>query len=163
MAIYMNYSVGGTAIAGDVTTDGYQNWIELQSFQWGVGRGVSSAQGAGGNREGSTPSVSEIAVTKEEDQSTGPLLKEAYTGIGSSTVTITFVRTGTPPVAFLSYILTNVMLSGFSTSAGSSGAPSESLSLNFTRIEIDVTATDGTGTALPMYPVTYDLQLQNTV
>jgi type VI secretion system secreted protein Hcp len=162
MAIYMNYSVGGSAIQGDVTTQGYTNWIELGSFQWGVGRGVGSAQGAGGNREASTASVSEITVAKTQDQSTGPLLKEAYNGIGSSIVTITFVRTGTPPVAFLSYILTNVMLSGYSASSGGD-APNESLSLNFTKIETDVTATDSSGNALPMYPVTYDLTLQNTV
>jgi len=162
MAIYMNYSVDGNAIQGDVTTQGYTNWIELHSFQWGVGRGVGSAQGAGGNREASTASVSEISVTKTEDQSTGPLLKEAYNGVGSSTVTITFVRTGTPPVAYLSYILTNVMLSGYSCSSGGD-APSESLSLNFTKIECDVTATNSAGATLPMYPVTYDLTLQNTV
>jgi len=158
MAIYMNYLVGGAnAITGDVTAQGYQNWIELASFQWGVGRGVGSAQGSGGNREASTPSVSEITVTKTEDQSTGPLLQEAFNGLGSSIVTITFVRTGSPAVAFLSYILQNVMLSGYSCSSGGD-APSESVSLNFTQIEIDVTATGAGGAALPMFPVTYNLQ-----
>ena len=42
MAIYMNFG----DIKGRVTTDGFKDWIELNSCQLGVGRGVSS--GAGG-------------------------------------------------------------------------------------------------------------------
>jgi type VI secretion system secreted protein Hcp len=155
MAIYLNYT--NPAIHGDVTATGYKDWIEVDSFQWGVGRGVGSAQGSGGNREASNPSISEVTVTKQQDQATGPLLKEAFNGQGNSVVTITFVRTGSPAVEFLSYILTNVMLSGYSTSSGGE-RPTESISLNFTQIEIDVIPQNPDGTAGTKYPVTYNLQ-----
>jgi type VI secretion system secreted protein Hcp len=155
MAIYLNYT--SPTITGDVTATGYVNWIEVDSFQWGVGRGVGSAQGSGGNREASNPSISEVTVTKQQDQSTGPLLKEAFDGQGNAVVTITFVRTGSPAVEFLSYILTNVMLSGYSCSSGGD-RPSESISLNFTQIEIDVIPQNPDGTAGTKYPVTYNLQ-----
>ncbi len=42
MPIYMKFS----SIAGDVTEAGHAGWIELNSFQWGVGRGVSSHTGS---------------------------------------------------------------------------------------------------------------------
>ena len=38
MAIYLQYG----KIKGDVTTEGLKDWIELRSFQWGVGRGIAS-------------------------------------------------------------------------------------------------------------------------
>ncbi len=154
MAIYMNYT--SPNIPGAVTAAGYENWIEISSFQWGVGRGIGSAQGSSGNREGSHPSVSEVTVTKEQDDSTGKLLQEAYNGVGTAVVTLTFVRTGSPAVEYLSFILTNTMLSGLSLSSGGD-RPSESISLNFTKIEIDVTPQKADGTAGTKFPVTYDL------
>ena len=36
VAIYMKYG----DIDGAVTTTGFEKWIELSSFQWGVGRGI---------------------------------------------------------------------------------------------------------------------------
>ncbi len=35
MPIYLKYD----GIDGDVTAEGHEKWIELNSFQWGVGRG----------------------------------------------------------------------------------------------------------------------------
>ena len=63
MAIYMNWD----GVPGDVTTQGYEKWIELTSFQWGVGRGIGSAMSGQASRESSIPSVSEIVVTKRMD------------------------------------------------------------------------------------------------
>jgi len=39
-------------------------WIEISSFQWGVGRGISSGSASSADKEGSISSVSEIVVTK---------------------------------------------------------------------------------------------------
>jgi type VI secretion system secreted protein Hcp len=154
MAIYLNYT--SPAITGDVTATGYEKWLEVDSFQWGVGRGIGSAQGSSGNREASTPSISEITVTKRQDESSGKLLQECYNGVGTATVTITFVRTGSPATEYLSFILTNVMISGLSMSSGGD-RPSESLSLNFTKIEVDIIPQNADGTAGSKFPVTYDL------
>ena len=71
MPIYMKFG----SIPGDVTTDGYKDWIELNSFQYGVGRSVSS--GAGGNtRESSAPNISEIVVTKHFDKASAKLYQD---------------------------------------------------------------------------------------
>ena len=96
MPIYMNYN--SLAVKGDVTATGYVGWIELNSFQWGVGRGISSPTGGSADRESSAPSVSEITVTKDQDSSTGPLLTEALKGEGV-TVIIDFVKTSSGQLA----------------------------------------------------------------
>ena len=71
MAIYMKFG----DVNGDVTTEGYKNWIELNSFQFGVSRAVSSGAG-GATRESSAPSISEIVVTKLFDSSSAKLYQE---------------------------------------------------------------------------------------
>jgi type VI secretion system secreted protein Hcp len=69
MPIYMKYNDG--SIKGDKTADGHQDWIVLNSFQWGVGRGISSPTGGSKDRESSAPSLSEITVTKHQDAASG--------------------------------------------------------------------------------------------
>ena len=158
MAIYVKYT--SPNITGDVTTQGYAGQMEIQSFQWGIGRGVGSPTGASGNREASTPSVSEITLTKMLDQASGDLLKEAFSGAGKATAVIAMVRTdGGGGVTYLEYTLTNVMLSGYSISSGGD-RPSESISLNFTKIEAKFTPQKDDGTAGTPATVTYDLGLQ---
>jgi len=71
MAIYMNYN--GKKIKGNVTATGYEDWIELDSIQFGVGRGISMEVGNMANREATRPSLSEVVVTKMMDNASGGL------------------------------------------------------------------------------------------
>jgi type VI secretion system secreted protein Hcp len=158
MAIYMKYS--SPDIKGGVTTEGYTGQIEINSFQFGVGRGVGSPTGGSSNREASTPSVSEITLTKAYDEASGGLIKEAYSGAGTGTVVISFVRTdGGGGVSYLEYTLSDVMLSGYSISSGGD-KPNESISLNFVKIETRITPQNKDGTTGTAYNVSYDLGLQ---
>lgn len=131
MAIYLKYG----SIAGSVTTDGFKDWIQLGSFQWGVGRGVSLPHGAEDTREGSEPSVSEIVVTKRMEKASPKLWQDAVGGDFSSKVTIVFTSTTKDKVeSYLEYELTDTGLSGYSVSAGGDNPPEESLSLNFAKV-----------------------------
>ena len=146
------------ALKGDVTAEGHADWIELSSCQWGVGRGISTPTGGNKDRESSAPSVSEVSVTKNQDVSSIDMLNEAYVGEGV-TVTIDFCKTDKGKLeTYLTMILTETMVSGYSLSSGGD-RPSESLSLNFTKIETKLTqmgaANDG-GTASG---ITYDIAL----
>ncbi|HYM02686.1 MAG TPA: type VI secretion system tube protein Hcp, partial [Stellaceae bacterium] len=80
MPIYINYD----GIKGDTTAEGHEKWIEVNSFQWGVGRGISSPTGGSADRESSAPSVSEIVVTKHTDTASIDLLSEALQGEGKT-------------------------------------------------------------------------------
>jgi type VI secretion system secreted protein Hcp len=158
MAIYVQYS--SPDIKGGVTTKGYTDQFEVDSFQFGIGRGVGSPTGGSTNREASTPSVSEITMTKRLDEASGGLIKEAYSGAGKATAVISFVRTDSGGgVTYLKYTLSNFMISGYSTSSGGD-KPSESISLNFTKIVTSVTPQKDDGTPGANFVVTYDLGLQ---
>jgi type VI secretion system secreted protein Hcp len=158
MPIYVQYG----ALVGDVTATGHEKWIEVNSFQWGVGRGISSPTGGSSDRESSAPSVSEIVVTKPTDIATVKLLDEALEGEGVD-VTIDFCKTDKGNLSvYLSYTLNNTMISGYSTSSGGD-RPQESLSFNFTKIlcrDIGLGAKNDDGQPAT---VGYDVALGNVV
>src|SRR3954451_12094628 len=114
MPIYMKFG----SIDGDVTTEGYAKWIELNSFQYGVGRAVSS--GAGGNtRESSAPNVSEIVVTKHFDTSSAKLYQDSVAGAFDTKVQIKMnTTTKNKTETFLAFELSDCGVSGYSLSSG---------------------------------------------
>ncbi len=138
MALYMKYG----NINGSVTTDGFQKWIELHSFQWGVSRAIGSAARSMHGREHSEPSLSEVSVTKTTDVATPKLFLDAVAGKLDTKATIKFTTTIKGKVeTFLTYELEN---------------PMESLALNFTKITETYTGMDPGRSGSPE-SVGYDL------
>ena len=152
MAIYMQYK----GIDGDATQSGFKDWIKLESFQLGVGRGITTQTGAALNREAHEPTVSEITVTKLLDKASGPLLQHVCTEKKGQDCKIAFVTTGDPGEKYLEYTLTNTLVSGLSLSSGGD-RPVESISLNFTKLEIEVKPLDPDNTAEGPFKFAYDI------
>lgn len=158
MAIYMKYG----SINGPITTEGYSKWIELDSFQFGVGRHIASAQRTEESREASEPTLSEITVTKTMDVSSPKLFVEGVASDLKNKVEIKFTTTKVKTVTdFLSYELSDVGLSNYSVSAGSEGIPVEALTLNFTKVQMKFTSM-GPGVSGSPETVGYDLTKMQT-
>ena len=158
MAIFMKYG----ADKGEVTAEGYTDWIQVDSLQWGVGRGISAGVGGASKRESSAPSVSEITVSKSLDAWSPLALKEALGGKGC-TVKLEVTRTDDSGKhhAFQKYILDNVLISGYSISSGGD-RPSESLSLNFTKVDSEYVKIDDKYAETTTGHIIYDLNLAKT-
>lgn len=157
MAIYMKF--GG--IRGDATTEGHNNWIELNSFSWGVGRAIGTAARGSTSREHSEPNISEITVTKPTDVATPRLLMDAVAGELNTTVKIDFTTTSKgQTTTFLNYTLENTGISHYSLSSGGD-MPMESLSLNFTKVTTTFTGMNPEIQGSPE-TVGYDLTLMKT-
>ena len=155
--IYMNFP----GISGDTITRGFENQIQVDSFQWGVERAISSP--VGGIREAGAPHVGEITITKLMDKASPLLLQSSLVGQAVSPVTITFVKeAGTGPVRYAEYTLDNVLISGYSVSSGGDN-PTESLSLSFTKITFKFTPTNPDGSPGTPIQTTYDLALGKVV
>ena len=155
MPIYMNYKDLG--VKGDVTEGNHKDWIELSTFQWGVGRGISSPTGASADRESSAPSISEVVVTKTQDVSSVGLLTEAFQGNGVN-VQIDFCRTNKDQMdVYMTIELVNTMISGFSTHGSGAERPSESISLNFTKVTYKGTQMAADGSGSTNSNISYDL------
>lgn len=156
MAIYMNFN--SKAPAGNVTAKGYEDWIELDNFTFGVGRAISMETGAMANREASRPSISEVSVSKRIDSASGGLFKASVTGDEGVKVEIHVVQTGANSVEkYAVYKLEDAIISSYSISASAGGAPQESLSLSFAKVEADLNHADKTNKNPKNMIVGYDL------
>lgn len=149
----------GTEIKGTSKIDGHTDWIQLDSVQFGVGRAISSIMG-GGDRETSNPSFSEVTCTKPTDVASPELFMQAICGKSLGKAELHFLNTGgsdKKQQVYLTVELEGAMISGYSASSGGD-RPSESLSINFTKISYKYDTFDGekikTGT-----PKKWDLQV----
>ena len=141
MAIYMQFK----GIDGNITAKGFEKYIQLHSFSFGLGRAIASRNpGQMSNREASTPSISEISISKETDETSPLFFSQACLGDSIDTVIITFTITGPDqPLHSVDYTLSNVLISSYSVSGnGGEGVPFENMSLNFDKIEVKYTPYD---------------------
>ncbi|MAZ89817.1 MAG: hemolysin-coregulated protein [Cellvibrionaceae bacterium] len=156
MAIYMNFN--GNSPKGNVTAQGYEDWIEVDNFNFGIGRAITMEAGAMANREASRPSLSEVTVSKALDASSGGLFKASVTGDEGVLVEIHVVQTGANNVEkYAVYTLEDAIISSYSVNASAGGPPQESLSLSFAKIEADLTHADKTHKNTTNMRVGYDL------
>ena len=157
MAIYVHID----GIPGDATHQDHKKWLDVDSLQWGVGRAIMTTTGSAQNREASEPSVSEVTFTKTMDSSSAPLFQEACAGAAGKTVKIHLITTGNPGDLYMEYELTNALVSGYTVSSGGD-RPSESVSLNFTKIRMNYRVYDEKHKMTNQLPAEYDLSLTKT-
>ena len=120
-------------IDGDVTAAGHEKWIEIETFSWGVSNPVSRATGGA---QAGKPQPADFTVTVPFSIASPQLFKKALDG-DVLTAQIDAVKTDKGnPTTFLTYKLSDCLISSYSVSSGGD-QPSEQLSLNFVKIEID--------------------------
>ncbi len=138
-------------VAGESTAAGHGGWIEVSSYAFGASRGIGSASsGAGAGKV----SVHDIHITKTVDRASPMLRQAAASGQRFPRVVLEMRKAGGDPRAYTTYVLENVLISGFSMSSGGD-RPQESLTLNFTRMQTKPAAATGwvdTGLPLPPQP-----------
>jgi type VI secretion system secreted protein Hcp len=156
MAAYLKFDAVKKGESKAKGHEGDKGWIEVGSVQFGVGRGISTKVGTSSKREASAPHVSEVVLTKFMDSTSPLLFQEALIG-KACTAKIDLVETGSDQLnTYLEMTLTNAMISGYSVSSGGD-RPSESFTINFTKIEYKYTPYDDQHKAGTAVPVTYDL------
>ena len=132
MPIFMNFP----DITGQATTpSGDQGWIEVLSFSWGAS--APAVVGGSGIRPGK-PSVSDFSVEKTLDSASVEIFQKCVTGAKETPVLIEFYKTGAA-AKYLEFTLGNALITSYQLS-GSSGVPTESISLAFVKIEMSYTS-----------------------
>lgn len=141
MAIYIEWE----GIEGNVTAEGYAKHLAVDSFQFGVSRGISMETGNAVNRESTKPNYSEVVVSKPVDNSCTAIFAEASYGSVGKKLVIKFVQTGTDKVdEYMSYTLENCLVSSYSISGSAEGIPYESICISYTSIEVNYSDFDAT-------------------
>jgi len=154
MAIYLDYD----GIKGNVTAKGFEQCVKINTVRFGVSRSITMEAGKMANREVGKPTISQMILSKEADNSVAALFKEAIAGSSGKTATLKFVRTGSDKAEeFMEYILHDCLVSRYHISAESDEEPKENIALSFSLCEINYKDHDASNKAGNPQRTGYDL------
>ncbi len=133
-------------VPGEATTTGHKDEIVIDSFSMGVSRPAPT----GGGQTTARPQFTDISFSHQLDKASPLLMLRCAQGTHIPTAVLTCRTVGAASVLFYRITLTDVMVTSVSIGGASGGdRPTETFSLNYTRIEweyIPQLPTGGTGT-----------------
>ena len=135
----------GSTVPGESKTDGHLNEIELLSFSHQVSMPMTGDP-SNTKRTSGTAMVSEFVISKLLDKATPVLNQKCCQGQDLGVVTITIYQNDQGTVIpLMTYTLTNTLVSSVSIGGGAGGIPSETVTLNFTKLQWDYKAQKSEG------------------
>jgi type VI secretion system secreted protein Hcp len=144
-------------IEGESSQKGHENQIDLLSWSWGESNSGSSSDG-GGSGSGKV-SMQDFSFSMKINKSSPNLFKACASGAHIKEGTLTCRRAGKEPRPYLTIKFTDCLISSFQT-GGSSGdeVPTDSISLNFSKIEYSYSPQKADGTLGTAIPAAYDIK-----
>ena len=127
-------------IPGESSDKNHNKEIDILSLSWSSAMQSSRAGAAG------KASAEEFSVTKYIDKATPKLFESLATGKHIEEATLVVRKAGGNPAEYLKYTLRDVMVSSYSTGASGEDRPTESISFNYGKIEIEYTEINADGT-----------------
>jgi type VI secretion system secreted protein Hcp len=157
-AAAVDYFLKIEGIDGESTDATHRGEIIIESFSWGMSNAGTFAGGGGGGA--GKVSMQDIHFTRRLDKASPMLMLACATGQHIPTAKLTCRKSGSDgsQVEYYTITLNDVLVSGVST-GGTSGdpLPTESISLNFTKIEWVYVPVDADGKPGEPVRAEYDL------
>ena len=129
MAIFMNLRMNGDLIKGNVTEGDHVDWIECHGLSWGM---------ALESRQGVTPNVSEVTITKNLDEASPRLFDCACRNV-TGECKIHLTKAGEGAEVTTEYELKDCKIVKFSQTNGTD-TRDESISLSFSMLSLLIIA-----------------------
>ncbi|WP_294541191.1 type VI secretion system tube protein Hcp [uncultured Rhodoblastus sp.] len=144
MAVDIFIKIDG--IEGESHDDKHKNEIDVQSFSFGLSQTGSYSAGGGGGV--GKASFQDVHFTKHSDKSSPKLFLASASGEHIKKAEVTFRKAGKEQQEYFKITLSDVLVSSYqvSDSQGGTTLPSESVSLNFAKIEFDYKEQKADGT-----------------
>ena len=156
MAIYADFG----KIQGSVTAKGFENHIEWEHFGFAANRNITMRVGAGAERESDKPDVGQFTLGKKMDKASPNMFLSSLVGKAIDKVEVKCVKTsGDATEQYLSYVLSDVLVSTYSVSGHEEDDPFESVSLAFNKIEMKYHPRKPDNTLGSAIPGGYDVKL----
>ena len=129
-----DYYLQITGVNGESQAEGMTDYIELDSFSLGAS---SPADVGGKGLSAGKPSLSDFSFTCAMDSASYQILKDLYNGQHIATSTFVGRKTGGggTPYTYLQVIMSNCFITSHSTGGGSTGVPTQSVSIAYEQIE----------------------------
>lgn len=144
MSIFVRFG----ATQGEATDSNHHGLVEVDDFDLGVARQITSHPGTRSDRESANMETEELTLTRYMDKASPALVLEACCGRGKDlTLHVTKTGSGNGSDTFLEYTLRNALVSGYEVYACSQARqrPSEELTISFTSLEMRYTPYDDDG------------------
>jgi type VI secretion system secreted protein Hcp len=149
-------------IEGESQDSKHANEIELLSYQFGAQQSGTAA--VGGGMGAGKVSVSDLQIVKRTDKSTPKLFLACCTGEHIPNATLTLRKAGTSQQEYLIVNLTDILVSHLDNGGSThSDIPTETVSLNFTKIEIQYQQQKQDGTLAGTIKTGYDIKKNQKV
>lgn len=130
MPIYMKYD----GIDGEVMDPVMPGAIDVMSFSWGVSNAGSSGGGGGGGA--GKASFSDLSFMSSVSKASPQLFLHCCSGKHIKKAVLSCRKAGERPVEYLRITMEDVMITGFQEGGDAHSVPTESISMNYTKIEI---------------------------
>jgi type VI secretion system secreted protein Hcp len=141
MAVDMFLQLDG--IKGESIDDKHKSEVDILSFSWGA-----TNQGAFGTGGGTGKvSVHDISFVHRIDKATPKLMLSCAEGKHIPSATLTVRKAGRTQFEYLKVTMTDCLVSSFQVGGNSAGNPSDSFSLNFSKVEFSYIPQNPDGSA----------------
>lgn len=159
----VDYFLKITGIDGEATAEGHKNEIQLESWSWGETNAGSHGAGAGGGA--GKVSMQDFHFVMKICKASPKLMLACATGEHIKKAVLTCRKAGKTQQTFLVVTMDDLLVSSYQT--GGSGhsdiVPTDQISLNFTKIEVDYRLQGADGTTSPGGKAGYNLATQKAV
>ena len=126
-------------INGDASAKGHENWVALNSVTFGVDQTVTMKNGVENDRQVGAPRFQQVEITKNIDSASPHLFAKSCSGDKAIPQVIIHECRGQDTLTpFVTYTLSNVLISRYFNHGQTGNNTQESLRLSYTKVEMKV-------------------------
>jgi type VI secretion system secreted protein Hcp len=142
-------------IPGESIDAKHKDEIEVQSWSWGETQEHAPSPSGGGAAK---VAMTDLHVSTTISKASPQLLLACASGKHVKSAVLTGRRAGKAQADFLTFSLSDVLVSGYQTGGATADAPLDSISLSFSKIEVSYQAQTAKGTLAPPVRAGWDVK-----
>ena len=152
----VDYFLKIDGIQGESRDDRHKDEIDIESFSWGETQSGTFAAGGGGGA--GKVSMQDFHFTMLVNKASPALFLACAQGDHIKNATLTCRKAGKDQQEFLKITMSDVLVSSFQIGGTGGVVPTDQISLNFTKIEVEYKEQDATGKLVGSIKKWFDLK-----
>lgn len=143
-------------VQGESVDSKHKDWIDVQSWSWGMSQSGTSHSGTGGGA--AKVSVQDLSVVKYVDKATPNLMKMCCNGKHFKKAELQIRKAGGDALVYVKIELNDGIVTGVSSAGGNGDERlTETITLNFASFKYEYTPQTATGSGSGAVPAGWDI------